>query len=237
MNFPPRDAIIVSVRDTLTKSGGPARFRVSTDVVVFKIRDETLEVLLRPRQPEAGNGRLWAVPGGPVADGESLDDSAQRVLVEQTGLMDVYLEQLYTFGRPERHPGSRVISVAYFALVSDDRLAGFESREYGIWWNATRLPELYLDHDQIVWAARERLAAKLEYSTIAFQLMPEYFTLSELQSVYETIYGNPVDKRNFRKRVLALEHIEATDRKRRNGSHRPARLYRYTARDAVHILK
>lgn len=237
MNFPASGTIIVSVPDTLTESAGPARFRVSTDVVVFTIRDDTLEVLLRRREPETGNGTLWAVPGGYVADGEPLDDSAQRVLVKQTGLTDVYLEQLYTFGRPERHPGSRVISVAYFALVSDDQLAGFQSARHGTWWNASRLPGLYLDHERIVRTARERLAAKLEYSTIAFQLMPEYFTLSELQSVYETIYDSPVDKRNFRKRVLALEHVEATDRKRRNGSHRPARLYRYTARDAVQILK
>jgi 8-oxo-dGTP diphosphatase len=99
------------------------------------------------------------------------------------------------------------------------------------------LPGLYLDHERIIRAARERLAAKLEYSTIAFQLMPEYFTLSELQQVYETICDRSIDKRNFRKRVLALEDVVPTERMRRNGSHRPARLYRYTARDAIHYLK
>lgn len=214
-----------------------ARFRVSTDVVVFTIRDGVLQVLLRRRESEALEGTFWALPGGYVAGGEPLDDCAQRALVEQTGLENVYIEQLYTFGQPERHPGTRVISVAYFALVAEDRLAGFEAGRGGRWWDAGRLPGLYLDHDRIVRAARERLGAKLEYSTIAFQLMPEYFTLSELQGVYETIHDRPVDKRNFRKRVLALEHIEATDRKRRNGSHRPARLYRYTARDAIQFLK
>lgn len=210
---------------------------MSTDVVIFTIRDDALQVLLRRRDSEVSDGALWALPGGYVTDCEPLDHCAQRALVEQTGLTDVYLEQLYTFGQPERHPGTRVISVAYYALVSGDRRADFESGHWGAWWNAGRLPDLYLDHQRIVHAARERLKAKLEYSTIAFQLMPDYFTLSELQSVYETIYDRPVDKRNFRKRVLALEHVAATDRKRRNGSHRPARLYQYTARDAIHNLK
>lgn len=228
---------MVRVRDTLTEPAGAARFRVSTDVVVFTIRGDALEVLLRRRPPDAQDGTSWALPGGYASDGEPLDDSAQRVLEEQTGLTDVYLEQLYTFGQPDRHPGWRVVSVAYFALVPGERLAEFEPGRWGAWWDAGRLPALFLDHERIVRTARERLAAKLEYSTIAFQLVPEYFTLSELQSVYETIYDRPVDKRNFRKRVLALEHVEATDRKRRNGSHRPARLYRYTARGAIQILK
>lgn len=229
--------IIVRVRDTLTDPAAEARFRVSTDVVVFTIRRDTLQVLLRRREPDAPGGPIWMLPGEYVADCAPLDDSAQRALVQQTGLTEVYLEQLYTFGQPERHPGSRSIAVAYYALVSGDRLAGFESGRCGAWWDAGGLPGLYLDHDRIVQAARERLAAKLEYSTIVFQLMPELFTLSELQCVYETILDRPVDKRNFRKRILALEHLQASDRKRRNGSHRPARLYRYMARDTIYNLK
>lgn len=210
---------------------------MSTDIVIFTIFDDVLQVLLRRRDSETQAGMVWALPGAYVGAGQPLDDCAQRAVVEQAGLTEVYLEQLYTFGQPERHPGTRVISVAYFALVSGERRAEIESGGFGTWWNAGRLPELYLDHERIVRVARERLEAKLEYSTIAFQLMPEYFTLSELQSVYESIHDRPVDKRNFRKRVLALEHIEATSHKRRNGSHRPARLYRYTARDAIHFLK
>lgn len=229
--------IILRVNDTLTDSAGGARFRVSTDIVIFTIRDDVLQVLLRRRESATLDGMFWALPGGYVGDGQPLDECAQHALAEQTGLTDVYLEQLYTFGQPERHPGTRVVSVAYFALVSGDRLPDLESGRRGTWWNAGRLPELYLDHERIVRVARERLEAKLEYSTIVFQFMPEYFTLSELQSVYESIHDRPLDKRNFRKRILALEHIEATDQKRRNGSHRPARLYRYTARDAIHFLK
>lgn len=193
-------------------------------------------MLLRRRESETLNGVYWALPGEYVAGPEPLEDCAHRALAEQTGIRDVYLEQLYTFGRPDRHPASRVFSVAYYALVSADRLAGLEPQR-GEWRDARALPGMYLDHGLIVRTARQRLAAKLEYSTIAFQLLPEHFTLSELQQVYETICGRPVDKRNFRKRVLALEHVEATDRKRRNGSHRPARLYRYTARDGIHYVK
>jgi 8-oxo-dGTP diphosphatase len=229
--------IIVGVKDTLSDCVGGTGFRVSTDIVVFAIRDDVLQVLLRRHDAQPPDGVAWALPGGYVADCEPLDDCAQRTLAAQTGLEDIYLEQLYTFGQPERHPGSRVISVAYYALVSGDILENPDSGSCGSWWDTRRLPELYLDHGRIVRTARQRLAAKLEYSTIAFQLMPEFFTLSELQSVYETILGRPVDKRNFRKRVLSLEHVEPTDRKRRNGSHRPARLYRYTARDAIHFLK
>ncbi len=231
--------IIVRVKDTLTipEDCETGSFRVSTDVVIFTILDDALQVLLRRLDRPDGPSSPWALPGGHVRAGEPLDDCAQRTLREQTGLADVYLEQLYTFGQPNRHPAARVISVAYYALVSGDRLADIGQGWRGGRHAVDKLPVLYLDHDRIVMAARGRLEAKLEYSTIAFQLMPEDFTLSELQHVYETICGRPVDKRNFRKRVLAMEHVKATERTRRNGSHRPARLYRYTAREAIHYLK
>lgn len=206
-------------------------------MVIFAIRDDTLQVLLRCRDSHARAETVWALPGGYVREGESLDDCAGRTLAEQTGMRDVYLEQLYTFGEPGRHPVARSVSVAYYALVSVDRAEDVDAGRGGEWCETGRLPALYLDHDRIIAAARDRLAAKLEYSTIAFQLMPEYFTLSELQQVYEAICDRAIDKRNFRKRVLAMEHVQATDKKRRNGSHRPARLYRYTARDAVQYLK
>lgn len=205
--------------------------------MIFAVRAETLQVLLRRRFSHALERAVWALPGGYVNASEPLDECAGRTLAEQTGMRDVYLEQLYTFGQPDRHPASRAVSVAYYALVSGDRATGVDADRQSQWCDAASLPELYLDHERIILAARERLAAKLEYSTIAFQLMPEYFTLSELQQVYETICDRPIDKRNFRKRVLAMEHVEPTEKKRRNGSHRPARLYRYTARDAIHYLK
>lgn len=232
--------IIVRVKGTLTDEASLkcGVFRVSTDVVVFAIRGEAFQVLLRRRDPDDPAGAtVWALPGGDVGASESLDDCAGRTLAEQTGMRDVYLEQLYTFGEPERRRDHRTVSVAYYALVSGDRSDGVEAARLGHWCDIDRLPALYLDHERIILVARERLVAKLEYSTIAFQLMPEYFTLSELQQVYETICDRSIDKRNFRKRILALDHVEPTDEKRRHGSHRPARLYRYTARDAIQYLK
>lgn len=234
--------IILRVKDTLTLTGtgaglsGQGLFRVSTDIVIFKILDGALGVLLRRADSGEAGRIVWALPGDCVGVSEPLEDCAARAL-GRTGIRDVYLEQLYSFGQPDRNPDFREISVAYYALVSGDRDAGGDVDQYGRWWRVDALPELCLDHERIVGAARERLAAKLEYSTIAFQLMPEQFTLSELQQVYEAICQRPMDKRNFRRRVLALDHLEATQGMRRNGSHRPARLYRYAVRDAIHYLK
>lgn len=211
-------------------------FAVTAEIVVFGMHGEALQVLLR-RGGDAGVDAPWLLPGSPLARDEGVDVCAARVLGEQTGITDVYLEQLYTFGQAERHFGCREISVAYFALIDGDRVLSPQAGAPVRWHPVDQLPVLHLDHESIIRTARERLSAKLEYSTIAFQLMPEYFTLSELQHVYEAVHQMPVDKRNFRKRVLALEHMQATERKRCNGSHRPARLYRYTARDTIHYLK
>lgn len=199
---------------------------VSTDVVTFTIRDQRLKLLLVQRVDSGPEGK-WALPGGPVYQDEDLDASARRTLREETGA-DVYLEQLYTFGRPERVPRERAISVAYYALVPSAKLelkGAADGATVG-WFAFEDLPALAFDHAEIVAFAQQRLAAKLDYSTIALQFMPGEFTLSELQAVYETILGAPLDKRNFRKRVLVLDCIEETDEVRRNGAHRPARLYR-----------
>ncbi len=211
---------------------------VTTDVVVFTLRDERLKALLirRPEEPFRG---MWALPGGFVGPGEGLEESARRNLDVGTGVTGLFLEQLYTFGEPGRDPRGRVISVAYYALVPSERLRlRTATGSEGVGWFALdEFPELAFDHAAIVEDARQRLSAKLAYSTIAFQFMPEKFTLPELQTVYEIILNEPLDKRNFRKRVLALEQLEATDEVRRNGSHRPARLYRVTNPSEVQIIK
>ena len=211
---------------------------MSTDVVVFTLRDEQLKALLVRRGEPPFKG-MWALPGGFVGAGEDLDASAMRHLDIGTGVTGLYLEQLYTFGKPDRDPRGRVISVAYYALISSERLqlrAATGSEGVG-WFALEELPELAFDHAAIVGDARQRLSAKLAYSTIAFQFMPEKFTLPELQSVYEIILNEPLDKRNFRKRVCAIEQLEATGEVRRNGSHRPARLYRVTNPGEVQIIK
>lgn len=210
---------------------------LATDVVVFTITQGRLRVLLvrRSSAPHAG---CWSLPGGMVPMDEGLDECASRMLGEKTGVRDVYLEQLYSFGAPDRDPRGRVVSVSYYALVPPARLRGVTGGAAHTDWAAVdALPPMAFDHAAIVAMAHRRLAAKLEYSTIALQFMGERFTLSELQSVYETILGEPLDKRNFRKRVRNLPAIEDTGEWFRAGKHRPARLFRVTRPDRVEIIK
>ena len=210
---------------------------VTTDIVIFTIRDESLKLLLIKRGLEPFKG-TWALPGGFVNPDEALDVCARRELQEETGIADVFLEQLYTFGRPNRDPRERVITVAYYALIPSDRLAlRAASDAQGVgWFDAETLPALAFDHNEIVSVALQRLRAKLDYSTIAFQFLPTTFTLSDLQRVYEIILGEAIDKRNFRKWILALDQIEETG-DLRQGSHRPAKLYRMKDPGSVEIIK
>jgi len=211
---------------------------ITTNVVVFTLRDGALKLLLVRRGNEPFKS-MWALPGGRVEADEDLDASAMRTLEEGTGVSGVYLEQLYTFGRPDRDPRRRTIAVCYFALVPSERLqlrAALDAEGVG-WFSLDELPALAFDHGEMVEVARQRLSAKLAYSTIALQFMPERFTLSELQEVYEIILDEKLDKRNFRKRILAFDQIDETPEVRRNGSHRPARLYRARNPGEVQIIR
>jgi 8-oxo-dGTP diphosphatase len=211
---------------------------VTTDVVVFTIRDRRLNLLLIERGGEPFRG-IWALPGGFLDIDEDLEACAKRELEEETGVSGVYLEQLYTFGKPDRDPRERVISIAYYALVPSDRLqvkAASDASD-AKWFALDEMPELAFDHNQIIKQAHGRLVAKLDYSTIAFQFMAETFTLSELQAVYEILLDEELDKRNFRKWILALEQVEETGALRRTGNHRPARMYRLKNPDQVEIIK
>lgn len=211
---------------------------LTTNIVVFSLRHEQLKLLLVRRRNPPFQG-CWALPGGVVGDNEDIEANAMRKLEEGTGVSGVYLEQLCTFGDPGRDPRERVVSVAYYALVPSKRLrlrSDAHAEDVG-WFALGELPELAFDHAEMVEVAHHRLAAKLEYSTIAFQFMPERFTLSDLQSVYEMILNRELDKRNFRKRMLAMEQIRQTNEVRRNGSHRPARLYSVNNPHEVQIIK
>ena len=211
---------------------------ITTTVVVFTLRDGGLKVLLVRRGSEPFKS-MWALPGGQLGSDEDLDASAMRTLDEGTGVSGVYLEQLYTFGAPQRDPRRRTIAVCYFALVPSERLqlrAALDAEGVG-WFSLDELPALAFDHAEMVQVARQRLSAKLAYSTIALQFMPERFTLSELQEVYEAILDEQMDKRNFRKRILAFDQIDETPEVRRNGSHRPARLYRARNPGEVQIIR
>ena len=211
---------------------------VTVDIAVFTVRADELKILLIKRAQEPHKGE-WALPGGFVKQDEGLEAAAGRELAEETGVSGVFLEQLYTFGQPDRDPRERVITVAYYALIPSDKLklrAATDAEGVG-WFGLNELPALAFDHASILDMALQRLAAKLEYSTIAFQLMPETFTLTELQHVYELIARTDIDKRNFRKRVLALDVIEPTGDEKREGPHRPAKLYRVIDRTRVDVIK
>jgi 8-oxo-dGTP diphosphatase len=211
---------------------------LTTDVVLFSLRETVLMLLLVKRRNEPFRG-AWALPGGFVGSDESLDECALRELKEETGVSGVYLEQLFTFGRPDRDPRERVVSVAYYGLVPSENLslrAASDAADAG-WFAVDHLPALAFDHHEIVALARTRLTAKLDYSTIALQFLPRRFTLSTLQAVYETIRGEALDKRNFRKWALTRGHIEPTGQMDRNGNHRPAMLYRARHPDRVEFIR
>ncbi|OQA20146.1 MAG: Bifunctional NMN adenylyltransferase/Nudix hydrolase [bacterium ADurb.Bin363] len=197
----------IEIKDDLsnydaTRYDGPS---VTVDIVIFTILDEDLKVLLIKRKSPPFKD-FWAIPGGFVKIQESLEEAAKRELKEETNVSDIYLEQLYTFGATDRDPRMRVITVAYFALVSADKLSIQASSDASDvkWFSTEELPPLAFDHQKIIDYAITRLKYKLEYTTAGFQLLPEEFTLSDLQKVYEIILNKKLDKRNFRKKSYPL---------------------------------
>lgn len=203
--------------------------QVTVDIVIFTIQAGELKVLLVERGIPPFQGQ-FAIPGGFVLEDEGLDAAARRELKDETGVADVFLEQLYSFGDPGRDPRGRVVTVAYFALISADRsplVAGSDAAA-ARWWPVRELPELAFDHRKILDCALERLRNKLEYTTVGFQLLPARFTLSELQQVYEAILNKKLDKRNFRRKLGLLKVLRPT-RELRRGGRRPARLYEFVA--------
>lgn len=210
---------------------------LTTDIVVFQIEDRMLKVLLIKRGQDPHKGK-WALPGGFVDIDEELDACAKRELEEETGISGLYLEQLYTFGAPQRDPRERIVSVAYFAVVRGTANARAASdAAHAKWFDLSRLPRLAFDHRTIVNMAHERLVAKLHYSTIALQFLAPKFSLGEIQIVYETILNDNLDKRNFRKGWLSKDCLEETADVRKEGNHRPAKLYRAKQPAKVLFLK
>ena len=211
-----------------TKYGSYEQPGITVDLVIFTVNEDQLKVLLVKRA-EAPFSSQWSLPGGFLLAGESLEAAARRVLKEKTGVEDVYLEQLYTFGKPDRDPRARVITVAYFALIPWANLDQPESKKVADlkWSPVDQIPKLAFDHKEIMQTAVQRLRAKVTYSNIVYGLLPERFRLSELQRMYEIILDDNLDKRNFRKRMLASGLLQETGKKHLNGAHRPAMLYQF----------
>lgn len=204
------------------------RAALTVDCVVFGFDEGELKVLLIERGLEPFKGR-WALPGGFVRVEETVDEAARRELMEETGLRNVFLEQLYTFGELDRDPRERVVSVAYYALVklSDHRAKAATDAASTQWFAVSKLPRLAFDHAEIVRTALQRLQAKVRYQPIGFELLPEKFTLSQLQHLYEAVLGTELDKRNFRKKVLSYELLAPLKETQMLGRHRPAQLFRF----------
>jgi len=232
--LPPREgaSFLEAVRESQQNFRSDARIKqyekplLTVDVTVFTICDNKLKVLLVQRKTEPYHN-MWSIPGGFMNIGETLDEAANRRLLDRTGVKEIYLEQLSTFGEPRRDPRSRVITVAYIALVASHRLQlDVYANEETRWFDVENLPPLAFDHRIIVDVAINRLKERLETSQMAFELLPAKFTLTELQRIYEVILSKKLDKRNFRKKILATESvIELQGETKMEGFHRPAQLY------------
>ena len=211
---------------------------LAVDCVVFGLDGGSLKLLLIQRGIKPFKGE-WALPGGFVRTDESLDDAARRELREEAGLHNVFLEQLYTFGEPDRDPRERVVSVAYYALVklSDHEARAATDAAAARWFAVAEIPALAFDHAMIAQTALARLQAKLRYQPVGFELLPRKFTLSELQLLYEAIIGTTLDKRNFRKKVLDLGLLVPLDETRMMGRHRPAQLFRFDSKKYESLRK
>jgi len=207
---------------------------VTVDVLFFTIIDNKLNVLLIKRAAWPYEG-YWALPGGFVDMNEDLDEAAKREIYEECGVKDLYLEQLYTFGEPKRDPRTRVITVAYYALAPKTEIKNIQKSEANEarYFPVETLPKLAFDHKKIIEFGFQRLKNKMGYSNIVFGLLPESFPLSDVQNIYESIYGHSVDKRNFRKWVISSGLVEPTGKILSGKAHRPAALYRFTNREVV----
>jgi 8-oxo-dGTP diphosphatase len=211
---------------------------LTVDCVVFGLDDQELKVMLIQRGLPPFEGK-WALPGGFVRVEETLDEAARRELEEETGLRKIFLEQIYTFSEVDRDPRERVVSVAYYALVNlrDHPVHAATDARDAAWFGVHDVPSLAFDHAEILRVALERLRGKLRYQPVGFELLPKKFTLSELQHLYELVLERTLDKRNFRKRVLAMDLLEETDEVQQDVAHRAARLYRFDERKYRRLVK
>lgn len=200
---------------------------VAVDCIILGFEDNKLKILIGRRKMEPGAGE-WSLYGGFVKQDESLKDAAKRVLRGLTGIKDIYMRQVGAFGELDRDPGDRVISVVYCALIN---VADYDNTlldKYGLTWvDMDKMPKLFSDHDKMVAQAIDQLRRHIKTEPLSFNLLPDLFTLTQLQNVYEAVLGEDLDKRNFRKRIKQIDFIEKTDLINKKTSKRGAALYRF----------
>jgi 8-oxo-dGTP diphosphatase len=203
---------------------------VSVDCIIFGFNGSSLQVLIGRRQMEPGRGE-WSLYGGFVGPDEDLEDAANRVILNLTGMKGLYIRQVGAFGRIDRDPGERVVSVAYCALINVKDYDDTIRRQYGLEWvTLDNLPHLYSDHNQMIINAIKQIRRRINNEPLSFHLLPQYFTLTQLQRVFEAVMGEELDKRNFRKRIKDIDFIEKTDLIDKVSSKRGAALYRFNKR-------
>lgn len=203
------------------------QFYISIDAIIFGFDKEKLKLLLIKRNFNPCKGQ-WSLMGGFLKPEESLNQTAERVLFQLTGLKDIYLEQLFAFGEQTRDPADRVVSVAYYALINTEKYNEIENSDYTArWFDINSIPGLIFDHNEMVNMALERLRTKSRTKPIGFELLPDKFTIPQLQKLYEAINQSQLDKRNFRKKILSLGILKRLDEKDKEGSKKGAYLYRF----------
>lgn len=206
------------------------KFHVAVDCIIFGFDNEELKLLIHKRRFEPFQGD-WSLFGGFMKTEESLDDAANRILFELTGLEEIYMEELQTYGEISRDPAGRVLSVAYYALIPAHRYSESYSKKYGaVWVSLKDLPELIMDHNAMVESALKRLRRRTASQPVGFELLPSKFTLPQFQSLYETIYQTEIDKRNFRKKIAAMNILVKLEEKDKSSSRKGAYLYRFDKR-------
>lgn len=200
---------------------------VAVDCIIFGFDEGELRVLMGKRKMDPGRGQ-WSLYGGFVGENESVDDAAKRVLYGLTGLENLYMKQVGAFGDVDRDPGNRVVSIAYYSMINVADYDQAQQEKHDVSWvNIEHLPEMFSDHLQMVLKARRMMKEKIAHEPIGFNLLPELFTLPQLQKLYEAVNGEEIDKRNFRKRIGEMDFIEKTEQKDKLSSKRGAFLYRF----------
>lgn len=207
-------------------------YSLSVDCVIFGYKEGKLQVALIERKNEPFKGK-WAIPGGFVEGDETVEEAAARELQEETGLSKIYLQQFQVFSEPNRDPRGRVITVAFFALIDAEKceLVASADASKAVWWPIDNLPDLSFDHDIIFTTALKALRIAIKNQPLAFELLPKKFTLTQLQKLYEEVFSQSIDKRNFRKKVAKMDFIQGTGEVTKGAKHRPAMLYVFRKRE------